>query len=246
MARPLCKVKRQAIIDAALELFAEQGLSAPTSKIAKLAQVSEGTIFTYFKNKDDLIVQVYLSIKEDIHKVIKRPRNCKEVLSLFKSNWLNYTDWLIKNPQKHYLLGRIFLSKKICETAEEQFQTTQQDLMCHFIEIAKENGPLHNAPLDLVQGLMPNIANALLAHVMSHEITNKSEIHKLSTMHFNALWLAISGEAYEQSLSKNDEFAAKLEKYIDCSKLEAEQPEQAEQADEQAQQPVASKKKKAK
>lgn len=61
MARPRSEDKRQTILRAATQLFAEEGLNAPTARIAKAAGVAEGTIFTYFANKDVLMNQLYLS-----------------------------------------------------------------------------------------------------------------------------------------------------------------------------------------
>jgi AcrR family transcriptional regulator len=55
MARPLSEDKRTAILEAATEVVATLGLSAPTAKIAKGAGVAEGTLFTYFANKDELL-----------------------------------------------------------------------------------------------------------------------------------------------------------------------------------------------
>ncbi len=55
MARPLSEEKRQALLDAAAEFVASLGTGASTAKIAKAAGVSEGTLFTYFPTKDDLL-----------------------------------------------------------------------------------------------------------------------------------------------------------------------------------------------
>ena len=46
-------VKQKKIVDAASKLFAEKGYSnTSTSEIAKLAEVSEGTIFKHYGTKD--------------------------------------------------------------------------------------------------------------------------------------------------------------------------------------------------
>ncbi len=48
--------KKGKILDAALELFAKEGFkSTSTSKVAKLAGVSEGLIFRHFANKEGLL-----------------------------------------------------------------------------------------------------------------------------------------------------------------------------------------------
>src|ERR1700692_3406511 len=66
MARPLSEEKRTAILEAATEVVASLGLSAPTAKIAKRAGVAEGTLFTYFANKDELLNRLYLELKTDL------------------------------------------------------------------------------------------------------------------------------------------------------------------------------------
>ena len=67
MARPKSEDKQNAILEAATHLFAERGLTAaPTSEISKQAGVAEGTLFTYFKTKDDLINALYREIKLEL------------------------------------------------------------------------------------------------------------------------------------------------------------------------------------
>lgn len=59
MSRDKCD-KRSAILGAALELFAENGFhGSPTSMIAERAGVGVGTIYRYFKDKDELILELH-------------------------------------------------------------------------------------------------------------------------------------------------------------------------------------------
>jgi TetR/AcrR family transcriptional regulator, fatty acid metabolism regulator protein len=52
--------KRQRILEAALRVFAERGFyNAKVSEVAKAAGVADGTIYLYFKNKDDLLIQLF-------------------------------------------------------------------------------------------------------------------------------------------------------------------------------------------
>lgn len=56
---PKKKVKRQVIIDAAVEVFSRNGFQNSTiSQIATKANVAEGTIYQYFKNKEDLFFSI--------------------------------------------------------------------------------------------------------------------------------------------------------------------------------------------
>ena len=61
------ELKREAVIKAAISLVNEIGFaSASVSKIAKKAGVSPATIYVYFKNKEDLLVSVFLEIKKEL------------------------------------------------------------------------------------------------------------------------------------------------------------------------------------
>ena len=52
--------KYHRILDAAVKVFAEQGFFQSTvSQIAKVAGVADGTIYLYFKNKEDILVQFF-------------------------------------------------------------------------------------------------------------------------------------------------------------------------------------------
>ena len=59
--------KQEAIVEAAIKLFAEKGYAnTSTAEIAKVAEVSEGTIFKHYRTKDHLLLSVMLPfIKEN-------------------------------------------------------------------------------------------------------------------------------------------------------------------------------------
>ena len=52
--------KRERILEGALEAFAEKGFyNTKVSEIAGKAGVADGTIYLYFKNKDDLLISLF-------------------------------------------------------------------------------------------------------------------------------------------------------------------------------------------
>lgn len=52
--------KRQRILDAAISVFAKRGFyNARVSDIAREAGVADGTIYLYFKSKDDLLISLF-------------------------------------------------------------------------------------------------------------------------------------------------------------------------------------------
>lgn len=66
--------KRQAILRAARELFANNGYDDATiAEIAQAAGVAVGTVYLYFASKHDILVDVCLALNEDIARVIQSP-----------------------------------------------------------------------------------------------------------------------------------------------------------------------------
>lgn len=60
--------KYQRILAAALRVFAHKGFyQSKVSEIARLANVADGTIYLYFKNKDDILISLF---EEEMTKVI--------------------------------------------------------------------------------------------------------------------------------------------------------------------------------
>src|SRR5258705_12382089 len=109
MARPKSEDKRNAILDAAARLFAERGLTAaPTSEISKQAGVAEGTLFTYFETKDDLINALYREIKLELADAMMSdfPRK-KNVRSKLQHVWDRYVNWGIAHPKQRKALAQL-------------------------------------------------------------------------------------------------------------------------------------------
>src|SRR5712675_1273665 len=102
MARPKSENKRNAILDAATRVFAERGLTAaPTSEISRQAGVAEGTLFTYFKTKDELINALYREIKLELADAMMSdfPRK-KNVRTKLQQVWDRYVNWGIAHPRQ--------------------------------------------------------------------------------------------------------------------------------------------------
>jgi len=61
--------KKELIIDAAIKVFARKGFyNAKVADVAKQAGVADGTIYLYFKNKDDLLISLFETKMEEILK----------------------------------------------------------------------------------------------------------------------------------------------------------------------------------
>src|SRR5215212_8952459 len=63
--------KRDRILDAAERVFAQRGFfAAKVADIAREAGVADGTIYLYFKNKDDLLISLFESRMERVNQIL--------------------------------------------------------------------------------------------------------------------------------------------------------------------------------
>jgi TetR/AcrR family fatty acid metabolism transcriptional regulator len=82
------ETKHQKIIQAAAKVFAEKGFyNSRVSEIAKEANVADGTIYLYFKNKDDILISLFEEefgrIVENIRKELTREINALDKIHRF-------------------------------------------------------------------------------------------------------------------------------------------------------------------
>jgi AcrR family transcriptional regulator len=175
VARPKSEDKRNGILDAATHVFAERGLSAaPTSEISKRAGVAEGTLFTYFETKSDLINALYRAIKLELADAMMSgfPRK-KNVRTRLRHVWDGYVNWGVTNPKQRRVLAQLqvsgMLSKESIAAGGAPFvemQNTIRDAIDQHIlridvpieMISKMLAALAEAAMDLI-ALKPAMAN---------------------------------------------------------------------------------------
>ena len=164
MARPRSEDKRNAILDAATRVFAERGLTAaPTSEISKRASVAEGTLFTYFKTKDDLINALYREIKLELADAMMSgfPRK-KSVRTRLQHVWDGYVNWGVTNPEQRRVLAQLqvsgMLSKESLEAGSAPFVEMQ-----NMIRNAISQHVLRaDLPIELISKMLVAVAEATM------------------------------------------------------------------------------------
>lgn len=78
--------RKQRVIEAATQLFASQGFEkTPISLICEVAEVSKGTVFHHFKNKDEILRAVFLYITEFIEDADKQDQHIENEDDLLSS-----------------------------------------------------------------------------------------------------------------------------------------------------------------
>jgi AcrR family transcriptional regulator len=83
-------------------------LGAPTSAISSTAGVAEGTLFTYFKTKDEMVNALYREIKLELADAMMSgfPRRAS-IRNRLQHVWNSYTEWGIANPMQQKVLQQM-------------------------------------------------------------------------------------------------------------------------------------------
>lgn len=188
MARPLSPEKRNALLQAATQAVAEHGAMATTSSIARGAGVAEGTLFTYFENKETLFRELYLHLKESLAAAVMPgyPHHAgyrERMEHVFQ----HYVSWGLANTAGRFAVSRLAATGLIAE------QTRMQG-MEPFLAVASmmtdgvREGVLVDAPVSFLSSVIEHIADTTIIHVSKHP--QSAEHYR--EMGFRILWRAIT------------------------------------------------------
>lgn len=190
MARPKSEDKRNAILDAAIAVFARQGVwSTPTSAISKAAGVAEGTLFTYFATKDVLVNELYRKLKLEFADVLLAafPRTA-DVRSMFQHLWERYIQWGVANPEKFKVMAQLSVSDQI--TAESK--AVGYAPFTELERIASESiaaQQIADYPVEFIAALLNGLAETTMGFVARR---NGDDAYDYCAAGFEIFWKGIS------------------------------------------------------
>src|ERR1700691_396270 len=126
MARPRSDEKRGAIMAAATRVIAAEGLGAATAAIAQEAGVSNGSLFTYFETKADLLNHLYLELKTEMAAAALEglPAGDSGVRAQMKHAWYGGLRWLTHCPDKRRTIANVGVSDAITQETRESARRT--------------------------------------------------------------------------------------------------------------------------
>jgi AcrR family transcriptional regulator len=189
MARPKSEDKRQAILASAIAIFAAHGLGAPTAKIARRAGVSEGTLFNYFSNKDELLNALYLLLKAELSEVmLPGYPDSQDLRSKALHIWRRYIGWGVDHPDKRKCMALLTLSDRVGEKTRERAMEgfAEINLVIH-----------HSVAGGSFCGRSPDFAGAIMAALaettMDFIQRERDNAEFYTSMGFDAFWRAVAG-----------------------------------------------------
>lgn len=187
MARPLSEEKRDAILASAAQLVATLGTGAPTAKIAKGAGVAEGTLFTYFPDKDALLGALFLDIEGELAAaLLDGVADGAPAYDRVRRVWDGFIDWGAANPTRRKALRQLKVSDRIGEECRRR----GEGLFAEFRLLLEEalGGATADDRIDYIGAVLNALAETTLEFIARDP--GRHDHHR--ALGFETFWKAIA------------------------------------------------------
>ena len=137
--------KYHLILEAAVTVFARQGFHQSTvAQIAKEAGVADGTIYLYFKNKDDILVQFFAyrtkQVFERFRAEVKKADNSLDKLrNLIRRHLMEFQ----RDPNMAVVYQvETHQNSRLAESQIREMSQMYQDLISEIVELGQQEGKI--------------------------------------------------------------------------------------------------------
>jgi TetR/AcrR family transcriptional regulator, multidrug resistance operon repressor len=142
--------KEEAIRQKALEMAVNEGFDGfSMQKLAKGAGVSPATLYIYFKDRDDLLIELYIEQQDKMQEATLKgfdpEMHFDEGLKL---QWMNRARFCIENPLSMHFLEQMKFSPYF-EPCSKRLKPGLRDIMMAFTRKAIQNKELVELPLEV-------------------------------------------------------------------------------------------------
>ncbi len=181
--------KREDILTAALDLINEEGLQSVTfSKIFKRANVGSGTVYNYFKNKEELVNELFKQISMHMSNfIIENYDPTVTLYERFKFFLQKMADFAINYPIELQFLENYSHSPYISQELRNAAFPTMNEFYSIIVEGQKQ-GIIREMNLMMCC----QIVNGLIISVIKGFLNNKYPLSKVELQQtIEACWKAI-------------------------------------------------------
>lgn len=162
--------KKELLLNAAMNLFSERGFHAtPTSVISKEAGVSAGILFHYFKTKNDLIIELYVSLKKEYSGfILKDIDKIKSPINKLRLIWSNSWRWGLENPVKFKFLQQADNSTYSKSIKNHPEIIAKYVMFGEFIKEYIDQGVIKDVDHEFLMNSMSSLIISMINHISNH------------------------------------------------------------------------------
>lgn len=192
MPRLTKQATRAKIREAVVEEATENGINATSvTGVVKRANISAGTIYVHFENKEDMLQKIYLEIKTEFHALMMEAAEQANDKQMISQMWFSLFDFVSTHPKDFLFIEYAGAAKILTEDQLKQVSVMEEEIRA-LLERAKASGTLADLPVSVISVLL--IAPAMQ---LARSATLKDLQVPQATIDvtFERVWLSIAAPA---------------------------------------------------
>ena len=143
---------RELVLKTALKLFIENGYdNVSIRKIANAIEYSPGTIYLYFRDKDEIFFELHDRAFKEFYAYQLSSQNIKDPLERIQAHGMAYVEFALKNPELYDLMFISLIPAKKIKECHEWIQGQQTfDLLKKNVQDCIDAGYYKGSGVDVV------------------------------------------------------------------------------------------------
>ena len=175
---------RELLSETARRLFAERGFEqVSVAEIARLAEVSEATIFNYFPTKEDLVFGGFERFEEELLEAIRERPKGQSVLEAFGDFILRPRGLLATADEERaaelVAVVRMIAASAALQAREQQLLARYTNALAELIALEVSAGPADLRPYAAANALI-GVHSALISYVRQRVSVGMPDRHRLA------------------------------------------------------------------
>jgi len=187
---------RTKLRDALVAEVVENGIaSVNVSGIVKRANVSAGTIYVHFENKDAMLRQIYMELKSEFHDCITKNRTETNTAKLLRDMWFGMFEFVRMQPQDFLFLEYAGAAKILLPQQQAKADGFAKDIAALF-QRGVDEGTLADLDTNLLSLLLVAPAMQLARRTI---LSGQPIPEPLIEQTFERVWLSIANSPLKES-----------------------------------------------
>ena len=192
------ETKYETIIQAAIKIIVTEGAaSLSTTKVAKAVGISQSNIYIYFKNKSDMLLQVFEHEQAIMRQSITTMITAEPTTAGQVRAWLRMLYHIaVTKPDTLTTVSQIkqLPDSPVFNTTPADPADAQQNIVADMLQAGVAKGDLRNMP---VQVFMTMAFGTIVTYVRQRALTteNEADFDQVYAM----IWLAMKEERHEEN-----------------------------------------------
>ncbi|MEM1250226.1 MAG: TetR/AcrR family transcriptional regulator [Acidobacteriota bacterium] len=176
------KFTMEKVLDGAVAAFDAHGVGVSTAKVASIAGVSNGTLFNYFRTKQELVDAIYLYLKGQLAEAIGEIDAKRPLIEQSRQIYTAWFGWAAAAPERSRVAALLHQSGLVSDAAVAKMLEAFA-APARVLTDLEASGTMVDLPTDYVSALMQ-------AQVELAVASNLNEQQRQTA--FDAMWNSIA------------------------------------------------------